>query len=128
MIVDSHNKDKSPLSLHCSICHTKITNRASIFQESLHLGVLCPKCHGNNNQEDLELMANLFLAFGGFFGMNKDVEFDFEATLRELVDEVHTVDSHSSIENLNVKLLHCALLHGITPHQYVETLQDILEE
>jgi hypothetical protein len=105
----------------------KITQRASIFQENLHLGVLCPTCHRNNTQEDLELMANLFLAFGGYFGMKKKDKFDLITILRELVNEIHTVDSHKSIENINVKLLHQALLHGISPLEYIEILQDILE-
>ncbi|MHA1914456.1 MAG: hypothetical protein ACW986_03735 [Promethearchaeota archaeon] len=125
MIVDS----KKPYgSLYCSICRGTITERASIFQESLHFGIVCPNCHTNNSQEDLELMANLFLAFGGFFGKKKDIEFDVEIVLRNLIDEVHSSGSQVSVENLNVKVLHRALLHGVTPKQYIAKLETILEE
>lgn len=125
MIVDSK---KPRYSLYCSICRKKITEKASIFQESLHFGIVCPVCHTNNSQEDLELMANLFLAFGGFFGKKEEAKFDVETVLRKLIDEVDSSGSQVSVEKLNVKVLHRALLHGVTPKQYVTILESILEE
>jgi len=76
----------------------------------------------------LELTANLFLAFGGFFGKKEDGKFDVETVLRKLIDEVDSSGSQVSVDKLNVKILHRALLHGVTHKEYITILESILEE
>lgn len=110
----------------CGICQAEITNEASIYQEGLHLGVVCTECYKNNSKKDLELMANMFFAYGGYFGKLKDDDFSVYKILKELTSEIKEEDP--SIEEINIKMMHRALLHGINPHQFVEGLKMFLEK
>ena len=108
----------------CGICHAEITNEASVYQEGLHLGVVCADCYKNNSKEDLELMANMFFAYGGYFGKLKEADFSVYKVLKELTSEIQEAPS---IEEINIKMMHRALLHGVTPHQFIEGLRMLLE-
>jgi len=110
----------------CGICRTEITNEASIYQEGLHLGVVCAGCYKNNSKEDLELMANMFFAYGGYFGKLKDGNFSVYKVLKELTSEIQ--EEVISIEEVNIRMMHRALLYGVTPHQFVEGLKMFLEK
>ncbi|MFX0141634.1 MAG: hypothetical protein ACFFDN_48805 [Candidatus Hodarchaeota archaeon] len=110
----------------CGICRAEITNEASIYQEGLHLGVVCADCYKNNSKEDLELMANMFFAYGGYFGMLKEGNFSVYKVLKELTSEIE--EQETSLDEINVKMMHRALLHGITLHQFIEGLKLFLEK
>ncbi|MFX1312593.1 MAG: hypothetical protein ACFFHD_08285 [Promethearchaeota archaeon] len=109
----------------CGICRAEIANEASIYQEGLHLGVVCAECYKNNSKEDLELMANLFFAYGGYFGKLKDSKFSVYKVLKALNTEIQ--EEELSIEEINIKMMHRALLHGVTPYQFVEGLKMFFE-
>lgn len=110
----------------CGICQAEISNEASIYQEGIHLGVVCADCYKNNSKEDLELMANMFFAYGGYFGKLKDSEFSVYKVLKALSTEIQ--EEKLSIEEINIKMMHRALLHGVTPHQFVEGLKMFFEK
>lgn len=110
----------------CGICHAEITSEASIYQEGLHLGVVCADCYKNNSKEDLELMANMFFAYGGYFGKLKVGKFSVYKVLKELTSEIQ--EQETSIEEINIKMMHQALLYGVTPHQFVEGLKILFKE
>ncbi|MFX0001732.1 MAG: hypothetical protein ACFE9Q_11255 [Candidatus Hodarchaeota archaeon] len=113
--------------IKCGICHAEIENSATIYQDGLHFGVVCEKCYKTNSREDLELMANMFLAYGGYFGMIKDSNYSLYKTLKRVVSQISTKEKDISVEKLNIKLMHQVLLHGITPHQFIQGLKILLE-
>jgi hypothetical protein len=117
----SHN------SIKCGICRAEIRRDAIIFQEGLHYGIVCSKCHDSTSKEDLELMANMFLAYGGYFGKLKDPDFSIGEILKELLKENDVNTKNASLEDLNVRLLHCALLHGLTPQQFIRGLEILIK-
>ena len=118
MIVSS---EKS--SLKCGICRREITRGATIYQESTHLGVVCIECHKDNSEEDLELMANIFYAYGGYFGKLRSSKFSVYKTLKGIIANFQASGESISVEEINIKMMHRALLHGVTPHQFVEGLK-----
>jgi hypothetical protein len=103
----------------CGICRNAIRREAMIYREGLSFGVVCETCYKSNSSEDLELMANLFMAFGGYFGMLKEQEFSLHDTIKDYLSK----NKGNTIENQNISLMHKALLHGITPNQYKQSFK-----
>jgi hypothetical protein len=121
-----HTKTSTTFTHHqvkCGICRNEITRGATIYQEGLTFGVVCEDCYKSNSPDDLELMKNLFMAFGGYFGQYKSEEYSLYKSLKNYVEESKT----RNVKDLNIQLMHNALLHGITPHQYIQSLK-ILNE
>ena len=111
----------------CGICHMEIVDRAQIYQAGLNLGVVCSKCYKKFSVNDLEMMANMFIAYGGYFGMLREAKFSFLRILEKILEEFHEGDAINS-EQLNIKLMHKALLHGISPEKYVDRLNLLVRE
>jgi len=110
--------------VRCGICQNQLGRKAEIYREGLGYGVVCEDCYKNNSPEDLELMANLFMAFGGYFGMVKDPSFSLYKTLKPLTSGS---SANRAIKELNIKGLHQALLHGVGPHQFRQGLRVMLD-
>ena len=125
MMIDSKTQIEN--GLKCGICRNQIGINVRIYQEGLNFGVVCPTCHENNSKEDIEFMANMFLAFGGYFGMLKKKRFSLVKTLETLINEVPIDNEFPTVGDINAKILHKALLHGINPQQYIDCLEELLE-
>lgn len=132
MEINSINTEPTPHLTHelvkCGICRNEIIRGASIYQEGLTFGVVCEKCYKNNSQEDLELMANLFLAYGGYFGKLKQNKFSAYKTIKKLMSEIQPGKEPDTLIELNIKMMHQALLCGITPQELIQGLKILLEE
>ena len=109
--------------VRCGICQNYLGEGARIYKEGISFGVVCEVCYKNNSPEDLELMANLFMAYGGYFGKLKDQEFSLYDALDSLTSDG---SSYKSILGQNIKGLHQALLHGVGPHQFRQGLKVML--
>lgn len=128
MIVSSEFKNKVfQDSVNCGICHREIKQEAGIFQEGLHFGVICSECYINNSEEDIELMSNMFLAFGGYFGMLRDPDYSIYEMLKDLVSKIHDNKNTMSSVEMKIRLFHTALLHGITPREFAELDDSLLK-
>ncbi len=113
--------------INCGICHKEINQEAAIYQEGFNFGVLCPECYIINSKEDIELMSNMFLAFGGYFGMLRDPDYSIYEMLKELVRKIHENKKTTSSVEMKIRLLHMALLHGITPREFAELDNSLLK-
>ena len=111
-------------AVRCGICRNNLKRGASIYQEGLTFGVVCEQCYKKNSQEDLELMANMFLAYGGYFGMLENSDFSLYNILKQIASKV---ENKENVEELHIKYMHQALLNGITPKQFVQGLRILLE-
>jgi len=128
MVINSEIRHNyTHISIKCGICRLEIKKGAQIFQEGLHFGIVCSQCHDSISKEDLELMANMFLAYGGYFGKLNDPRISIGVILEELVKENKIDKKFVSIEELNIKLLHSALLHGLTPQQLIRGLEILIK-
>ena len=117
----SHNLHNG---VKCGICRNNIEKGAKIHQKGLNFEVVCEVCYRNNSPEDLELMANLFMAYGGYFGMLKDSGYSLYKVLKTLASGNN---GNGSILELNINLLHQALLHGVCPHQFRQGLKLLID-
>ena len=112
----------------CGICRNQIKRGASIYQEGLTFGVVCENCYKNNSQEDLELMANLFLAYGGYFGKLKEKKFSVYKTIKKLISKIQPGKEPDTLIEMNIKMMHQALLYGVSPQELIQGLKILLEE
>ncbi|MFW9874629.1 MAG: hypothetical protein ACFFG0_16100 [Candidatus Thorarchaeota archaeon] len=111
--------------IRCGICRNEITRGASIYQEGLTFGVVCEQCYKSNSTEDLELMANLFLAYGGYFGKLKSKKFSVYKTIKKLIAEYQKNTEPNLLIEMNIKMMHQALLYGVTPQELIQSLKTL---
>ena len=127
-MIGKSERRRSDHSVKCGICRAEIEDRAQIFQSGINLGVVCVSCYKRFSADDLEMMGNMFVAYGGYFGMRKDSEFSvikiLEDVLQGTVGEGEKIDS----EKINIRLMHMALLHGVNPEQYIRNLTLLVDD
>ena len=107
--------------IKCSICRHEIKDRATLCQNGVNYGVVCVECYQKFSGEDLELMANLFLAFGGYFGQFQRSEFSILRILKAIHTDLLPVYEENGIDLRDKKYLNGNLLyrkHGIYLSHY----------
>ncbi|MFX0043334.1 MAG: hypothetical protein ACFE8L_10505 [Candidatus Hodarchaeota archaeon] len=114
--------------IKCSICQHEIKDKATFCQNGVNYGIVCVDCYQRFSPEDLELIANLFLAFGGYFGQFQRTEFSILRILKAIHKDLLPIYEENGIEELNIRMLHRALLHGISPEEYIDNLELIFED
>ena len=133
VIVMSHQKistNPSKKSLKCTICRSDIEDISSAYQPLSIRGVICKKCHSMFSEQDIELNLALILAYGGYFGEYEKKDFSIIGFIKEIVDDLNVSEISVNVEELNYRLLHRALLHGIDPSspEYEKRLKILLQD
>jgi hypothetical protein len=126
-IKDKKKKVISPNSIKCGICNTEIRNRATIYRSEVYVRVICENCLRKFSSDDIELMINVFTAFGGYFAKNRKPDYIIYIILKEFKEELNSKGSSLSLLELKLKLLHKALLYGISPEKYFQRLKMIIK-
>jgi len=111
-------------NLICGICHNTILDLSQAYQSEFLLIPACEECVKKFSEEHLEMMLNMFLAYGGYFGQTPRKDFSIEALVKHF-DEVDNEDGHM-IEEINIRMMHTALIHGIHPEKYLSELENLL--
>ncbi len=111
--------------IRCAICRGDISNHTNTYQSTVNYGIICSKCITMFKKEEIEIALNFFLLYGGYFGQYKQTEFSLIERLVELVEEE---GEPFNFEITNMKLLHEALIHGITPREFNRSLEAFLKE
>lgn len=111
--------------IKCSICKTVIKDRHELYQSSLELGVICKPCRKRFSGDDIEMMVNLFFAFGGFFGQFDKSEFSTDDTIKEFAEQLDS--NNSTFHTQNVMMWHKVLTHGIMPKEFLKELSLFVE-
>ena len=124
----SKSDRKSGHAVKCGICRVEIVDRAQIYQAGINLGVVCSDCYKHFSAEDLEMMANMFIAYGGYFGMSKDSSFSLLKTLENILKNGLKEKKIVNTEQINIRLMHKALLHGISPEEYIQNLTHLVDD
>ncbi|MBD3196976.1 MAG: hypothetical protein GF317_18125 [Candidatus Lokiarchaeota archaeon] len=110
-------------SLRCGICHSNISSTSHIFQSKiLHIPV-CTRCRHHFPEEDIELMLNMFIAYGGYYGKLSCQDFSLAQIFKSEEFPNETVNQPQQV---NIKLLHSALLHGISPRELILQLEEFI--
>lgn len=127
MITYSNNNNLG--SIKCSVCHADLKESTMVRQVGYLFGVVCDECYHRFSECDIELMTNMFIAYGGYFGKLRRNRADFtpERILTEIFEELKRNGRKLNSTDLNVRLMHKALLYGLTPNEYVEELKKLAE-
>ena len=108
-------------NLKCGICGNKITDRKSSYHSKFVPCSACERCRSTFSEKDIEIMLNMFLAYGGYFGQLSEKDFSLEEYMEKIGIEENL--NSEETEELNVLILHALLLHGITPEQYFHLIK-----
>lgn len=113
-------------TLKCTICRTDIKDNSAVYQSKTNYGIICGRCYQKFSEEDIELMLILFLTYGGYFGQLPKDEFFFFQAFKEIHDKWGINDASPQIVEINMRLLHKSLLHGLYPEQYQAQLKKLI--
>lgn len=107
----------------CSICKQEILGKHRFIELAMNYGVICPECDNKFNEDEIELISNLFTAYGGYFGSKKSItENSTHQIMKKILNLYNVSGKNIEINALDIKILHQALLHGISPRQIVQGL------
>lgn len=121
MIVQESIKKKKNLPVvQCAICRLETKQNTKIVPIGTEYHVICHECSRMFSLQDLELMHNMFTAFGGHFGMMRGYKPSTYHVISQLIDEYNLYGKVLKTTEIDVKVLHKALLYGITPRQLVQ--------
>jgi len=112
--------------IKCSICRVVIKERHKMYQTSLKLGVICRSCRKRFSDEDIEMIVNIFFAFGGYFGKFDKSKFSMDDVIVEFAEQLEAKEIN--LHSANVKMWHRVLIHGITPEEFLEELSLYVEQ
>jgi len=120
MMVQEPIKKKTNLPVvQCRICHNDTKRQSKIVKLGNNYGIICTECSKMFSLEDIDLTYNMFTAFGGYFGMLKDTVSSTYKIIMKLVKEYNMQEKDFKATEIDVKVLHKALLYGITPRQLI---------
>ena len=112
--------------IKCSICRADIKDRNTLYQSSLKLGVICKTCRQRFSKDDIEMIVNMFFAFGGYFGQFDKSEFSIDDTIVEFAEQLDAGDSTFHLQN--VKMWHKILTYGIAPKEFLKELSMYVDQ
>ncbi len=127
MISYPKSYDKNSLGLfRCAICRNEIADYKNVYPAGLNFGLVCKDCYKKFSEDDIDLMINMFIAYGGYFGKKQGSVFSLKILLNEFINKIKKEKGILNLKELNIKLLHKALLYGITPQEFIDNLDKIL--
>ncbi len=101
----------------CSICQSEFKQKMTILHPAFQLIKVCQTCLHEITIADINTIYHLFLAYGGYFGMNKTHDIS-EETITFLRDEIKSKKNGIDPIERHVKVFHKALLLGIYPERF----------
>ncbi len=128
MIVSEYTKKKTTLSyIKCVLCRKDPKSGVKIKRIGNTFGTVCEECTKTFSDEEIELMHNMFNAFGGYFGkMSNSKELSY-AKLEEIAKGYKEQNKNiNNIEN-DIKTLHSAFLYGISQKQLVRGVKLLVD-
>ena len=128
MIVSEFPKKRNSLSyIKCVLCRIDTKLDVKIKRIGNTFGTVCEECAKAFSDEEIELMHNMFTAFGGYYGkMSNSKELSYSKLEEIAKDYKEQYRDLNEVEN-EVKTLHSAFLHGISPQQLVKGLKLLID-
>jgi len=128
MIVSEFPKKRSTLSyIKCVLCRCDTKLDVKIKRIGNTFGTVCEECAKAFSDEEIELMHNMFTAFGGYYGkMSNSKELSYSKLEEIAKDYKEQYRDINDVEN-DVKTLHSAFLYGISPQQLVKGLKLLID-
>ncbi len=97
-----------------------------MYQSDSKSGVICKCCRDRFSENDIEMIVNIFFAWGGYFGQFDKLKFSMDKVISEFAEELDIGKSTFHLQN--VKMWHKILTHGITPKEFLEKLSVFVDQ
>jgi hypothetical protein len=122
------NTPKSKVSnkLKCSICHADIKEHNKAYQSSLKFGIVCDLCKRRFSDEDIDMIINMFFAFGEYFGARDKSKFSIKDIIVEFAIDLN--EGKANFHSQNIRMWHKVLTYGITPKEFLKELSLFTEQ
>lgn len=104
----------------CTICNSYLGNELGQEPE-----FVCNNCIQRYSNEEILVMTGLFRRYGGFFGKLKAEKVEIRQIATDLIERLKRAKDFSILFEINEVALHCALLHGYNPKDFIEELKKI---
>ena len=117
-------EEKKSLSfVKCRICHKNANPEITIKKMGSSFGVICKNCSKSFTDRDIELMHNMFCAYGGHFSKLSNSKETTNFKLREIANDFEKREKYGKNVENEVKALNSAFLYGIRQQQLVKRLK-----
>ena len=111
--------------IRCCICREKIYSMKGVYQSPSNYALVCQSCSKMFSRDDLELMMSLFFLYGGHFGEHEKELFCLEDALDSIGNSISL--DFNDLNGLNQRVVHLALLHGLSPSDFNNLLEEYVE-
>ncbi|TFG03278.1 MAG: hypothetical protein EU542_02880 [Promethearchaeota archaeon] len=110
-------------SVKCKLCQIDVKKTSQIVKLGTNYGVICSDCAEEFSSNDRELIYNMLIAFGGYYGKLRTPTTNNYKIIKSLAEEYQIAAQKINIASLDVCVLHQAFLYGISPSQVVQGLR-----
>ena len=113
----------------CVICRADIKSLKGTYQSPEFHSIACEMCVKQFSSDDIDMMISLFYLYGGYYGQKKDIPFSIESILPIIFNNLEKKEGkiEDLIDEFSKKTFHKALLHGVSPSEYIKSLRSLLE-
>jgi hypothetical protein len=118
-ILQNTHKQKAKI-IKCDICHKDLNKKAVFYHTAINNKIICEICYKAFSKDEIELMVNLFSAYGGYFGKYQKFKPSLYNRLKGINGTTIEQNAFSRADGLNLQLLHAALQFGFTPKEYFQ--------
>jgi len=127
MITPELVEEKKSFSfVKCRICHKNANPEIVIKKMGNSFGVICKECARSFTDREIDLMHNMFSAFGGYFSKMSNSKEVTKSKFKEIANDYMKRDRNiKNVEN-EIITLHTAFLYGIRPQQLVKSIKILI--
>jgi len=119
-------QSKATKIIRCSICNVIITDLEDLYQCPDTWKTICSQCIQKFSPDDIELLPQIFNAFGGYFGKEKSINpIPLNELLQETIKKIEK-NGRFDLAQIQLTLIHKALLLGYTPAEFQKYLRKLL--
>jgi len=109
-------------SVKCKLCQADLKKTSRIVKLGTNYSVICSDCADEFSPNDRELLYNMSIAFGGYYGKLRTPTTNNYKIIKSLAEQYQIAKEKINIASLDVRILHQAFLYGISPSQVVQGL------
>lgn len=114
-------------SVKCKLCQMDVKKTSQIVKLGTNYSVICSDCAEEFSPKERELIYNMLIAFGGYYGKLRTPTTNNYEIIKSLAEQHQLAKREISITSLDVDVLHKAFLFGISPSQVVQGLKILSE-
>ena len=110
-------------SVKCKLCQNEVKKTSQIVKLGTNYSVICNDCAEEFSPKDRELIYNMMIAFGGYYGKLRTPTTNNYEIIKSLAEKYQIAKKEINLNSLDVRVLHKVFLYGISPSQIIQGLR-----